>query len=60
MLFWGSGTLQGKIVSDGDAVQVQEQVFSGFVGNFRSPQQAHDIAKVLKTTIDDVFIFEDM
>ena len=27
VLFWGSGTLHGKPVSDGEAVQVKEQVF---------------------------------
>ena len=26
VLFWGSGTLHGKIVSDGEVVQVKEQV----------------------------------
>jgi hypothetical protein len=30
----GSGTLHGKIVSDGKAVQVQEQVFYWFCGEF--------------------------
>ena len=31
---WGSGTLHGKIFSDGEAVQVKEQVFSRFWGEF--------------------------
>jgi hypothetical protein len=26
VLFWGSGTLQGKLVSDGEVVRVKEQV----------------------------------
>jgi len=30
----GSGTLQGKMVSDGEAVQVKDQVFSRFCGEF--------------------------
>jgi len=31
---WGSGTLQGKIVSDGEVVQVKEQVLYRFCGEF--------------------------
>jgi len=30
----GAGTLHGKIVSDGEAVQVQEQVLYRFCGEF--------------------------
>jgi hypothetical protein len=30
----GVGTLHGKIVSDGEVVQVKEQVFSWFCGEF--------------------------
>jgi len=57
---FGLGHLHGKIVSDGEAVQVQEQVLLPVLwGIFDPGKQAHDIAKVLKTTIDDLFIFED-
>jgi hypothetical protein len=34
VLFWGLGTLHGKIVSDGEAVQAKEWVFYRFCGKF--------------------------
>ena len=34
---WGSGTLPGKIVSDGEPVQVQEQVVERFFGGIPNP-----------------------
>ena len=37
---WGSGPLPGKIVFDGDAVQVKEQVLYRFCGEFQIPKQA--------------------
>jgi hypothetical protein len=38
VIFWGSGTLHGKIVSDGDAVQVKEQVLYLVLWEILDPQ----------------------